>query len=87
MRMPGGADLAASASTLLSSAETVRALPPRRRKTVNDHGVGAVGTDGHGAVLVGHDDPAQVPHADRLAVLLGDNPLLQFLGIGDHACS
>ena len=49
-----------------------------------DHGVGAVGADRHGAVLVGHDDLAQVPHADRLTVLLGHNPLLQLLGIGDH---
>ena len=82
MRMPGGADLAASARTLLSSAETVKALPPRRRKTVKTTASAPFGADGHGAVFVGHNDPAQVPHVDRLAVLLGDDAVLQFLGIG-----
>ncbi len=53
------------------------------------HGVLAVGADRHRAVFVGDRHPAQVAEPDRLAVLLGDDDVLQVervgrQGVGQH---
>ena len=67
--MPGGADLRASASTCVQIGGDGQGVAAQAAKDGQRHGVLAVGADRHRAVLVRDDHPAQVAHADRLAVL------------------
>ena len=66
----------------LELARDGQGVAPQAAEDGQGHGVLAVGPDRHRPVLVPDRDPAQVAQPDRLAVLLGDDDVLQVERVG-----